>query len=418
MHPETGEGHGHGVDALDLAPEALTTSLAAFRDAWELYAPGVWASVVLGAVLGMIGVYIVLRRLVFMSAALGQASSLGVVVALSLGASLSGEREAAGPVLGAFAAGFIAALGVSGRRRGAGVERDGLLGAIYLFGAAGTLLLGSRLAHEMHEIEALLHGVGVAVMPEDLELALWLAGGVFLLQGSAWRAFAGVAFDPVGAAVRKVPTRLVEVLMALTIAASFAIGIRALGALPVFALSVVPALAAIRLAPTLPLAFIVAVAFGAASGYLGYALAFVLDAPVGASQTVVALALTGAALAARRLAHGWTRALPAAGAPTRRGLQGLLGWALGLAAVVATLGAGLPQVVSVAGWTITGLLAAGTGLGAGSRLLFGLVTVAALAWQVLGVGDGSGWPELVRGLCPGWLALVGLEHLRWLRTAG
>ncbi len=410
--------HDHDLAAglLD-GTEGLTTSLAAFRDAWELYAPGVWASVVLGAVLGMIGVYIVLRRLVFMSAALGQASSLGVVVALFFGASLSGDRDVGGPVLGAFTAGFIAALAVAGRRRGAGVERDGLLGAIYLVGAAGTLMLGSRLAHEMHEIEALLHGVGVAVMPEDLELALWLAGGVVLLQGSAWRAFAGVAFDPVGAAVRKVPTRLVEVLMALTVAAAFAVGIRALGALPVFALSVVPALAAIRLAPTLPLAFVVAVGFGAASGYLGYALAFVLDAPVGASQTVVALVLTGGALGARRLAQGWTRALPAQGEATRPALRRALIWGLGCGGFVATLWAGQAEVVEPAAWIISGLLLVGVVTRAGSRLLLGLAAVSGMAWLLAGAAAGEGWPELVRGLVPGWLALVGVEHLRWMRAS-
>jgi len=391
----------------------VTSGLQSFFEGWELYSDGVLAGVVLGVVLGFLGVYIVLRRLVFMSAALSQASSLGVVVALTLGATLSGEREVTAPVIGALLFGFGAALWVSRASRRPSVQRDGLLGAIYLVGASGTLLLGSRMAHEMHEIEALLHGVGVAVMPEDLELVLWIGSMVLVVHALGWRAVAAVAFDPIGAAVRRIPVTFVDLVMALSLAAAFAAGIRALGALPVFALSVVPAIAAIRFALTLPRALAFAALIGALSAYHGYALAFVLDAPVGASQTIMALAITGALLVARVIG----RSLPGkknADAMNVGLLRATTGGLLVLA-VAAMLSVGRPDMIQVVGVaTISGLAVAALA-GLGQRLfLLGLAGLAAV-WSAAAPTD-PGLVELVRGLLFAWLIVVAIEHIR--RSSG
>jgi zinc transport system permease protein len=388
----------------------LPLGLEAFFEGWELYTEGVLAGVVMGLVLGLLGVYIVLRRLVFLSAALGQASSLGVVVALTFGATLSGEREVTAPVLGAFAFAFGASLFISHRKRASNVQRDGLLGAIYLVGAAGTLLLGSRMAHEMHEIEALLHGVGVAVMPEDLHLVLGMAVVVLTLQVFGWRAFAGVAFDPVGAAVRRVPVGLVEILMSLCIAAAFAAGIRALGALPVFALSVVPALAAIRLARTLPTALAIGAWLGAVSGYQGYALAFVLDAPVGASQTLVALVLVGGVLAARAVGRAVQAPHHAADGGRLRARRAL-GRVLAALAALSLLTPGAGGALLGAALAIGAAALFGAVAGLGHRAVLGLVAVLAVVLALVGE-PAPGLAELAVPAVLTSLATLGAEHLR------
>jgi zinc transport system permease protein len=74
---------------------------------------------------------------------------------------------------------------------------------------------------------------------------------------------------------------------------------RALGALPVFAFSVLPAMAAMILVPNLRWAFPLATLFGAAAGGLGYLAAFFLSFPVGASQTAAATALVLLAIPVR-----------------------------------------------------------------------------------------------------------------------
>ena len=265
-------------------------SLASFWDGWDYFAPGVAAGVIVGATLGLLGVYVVLRRLVFLSAAIGQAASFGVVISLFLGAMTGAAWWVPSPTVAAVLLAFAATLLVSRNQRSP-VLRDGALGAVFLTGAAGTVLLGGRLTQEMHEIEALLHGVGVAVRPEDLQVVAWVGGIVALVHFMGWRAFGVVSFDPIGAVVRRVPTRLVEVVLALTLAVAIAAGIRALGVMPVFALSVLPSLAAIRVAKTMAQALLLGPVLGGLAGFAGFVCAHVFDVDVGASQVLVALVL-------------------------------------------------------------------------------------------------------------------------------
>lgn len=276
-------------------------TFAEFFEAWELYEPGILAGVLLGTTLGLVGVYVILRRLIFLSAAVGQMASLGVVLALFMASSASLSVWAPSPMIGALVMAFAATYLVLTRRERASVARDGLLGGLFLAGSAGTILVGAQITHEMHAIEAVLHGVGVAVLPEDLKMAAWLCGAVVLAHVFGWRAFSAVSFDPLGAAVRGLPTRLIEFVLALSLALAIAAGIRALGALPVFALSVLPPLAAVRLASSMPQALALGAIFGASVGFAGYIFSFFYDLPVGASQTFVALVLALGAEVVRRL---------------------------------------------------------------------------------------------------------------------
>jgi len=303
--------------------------LSEFWESWELYEYGVLAGIIVGATLGMLGVYVVLRRLVFLSAAIGQTASLGVVVSLylaahagvaaGLDAGLMHEAQEAGvvdaaspwwvpsPTVSAVVFTFLATLVIVGRKERTTVFREGLLGAIFLVGAAGTILLGAGLSHEMHAIEAILHGVGVAVLPEDFEMVWMLGLVVAFIHFVFWRGFAAVSFDPVGAAVSRMPVRFLDLMMAFTLSLAIAAGIRALGALPVFALSILPSLAAIRMAPSLPLALLLGAVLGALAGFWGYVLSFFYDWPVGASQTLVALGLVAVTELVRSAWVGWRR---------------------------------------------------------------------------------------------------------------
>lgn len=272
-----------------------------FIDAWETFRPGVMAAVIVGGTLGLLGVYVVLRRLVFLTAAIGQTASLGVVLSLFLSAVAGPVWWVPSPTLFAVLLTFAGTLLVSRRSARSPVFRDGLLGAMFLLGAAGTILLGSRLTHEMHEIEALLHGVGVAVLPEDLAVVAWVGVFVGLVHFMFWRALSAASFDPVGAAVRGVPVRAMEITLALTLSLAIASGIRALGVMPVFALSVLPSLAAIRLASTLPRALVLGPALGAIAGFSGFFGSHLFDLDVGASQTGAAILIALVAEGVRAL---------------------------------------------------------------------------------------------------------------------
>jgi zinc transport system permease protein len=123
-----------------------------------------------------------------------------------------------------------------------------------------------------------------------------------------FRGLSFASFDPVSARVQGLPVRLLQGVILVSIGFMVGATARALGALPVFALSTLPAMAALLLGLRLHTAFVGAALAGAVAGFGGYAAAFFLELPVGAAQTVTAGLLVLAALVGRLLARWFLRA--------------------------------------------------------------------------------------------------------------
>ena len=103
-----------------------------------------------------------------------------------------------------------------------------------------------------------------------------------------WRGFSAVSFDRTGALVRGLPVRGLEFGLFVGLGVGLAVSTRVLGALPTFAFTVLPALAAVNVAPNVRSCLIIAALLGAVSGFGGYVLAFLFEFPVGATQTLLA----------------------------------------------------------------------------------------------------------------------------------
>lgn len=267
--------------------EALPT-VQQFLDSWELFRDPVLAAALAGGLLGWLGVYVVVRRMVFLSAALAQAAGLGVAAAWYAQIHLGAPAGLINPTIGAVISTILAAGGLLSARGGALGRSDGVLGWVYLLGAAGTLALGTRIVQEVQDIQSILFGTAVAVSPEDLHLLLWLAAVLGAIHLVGLRGFVQVAVDEDGARVRGLPTRWLSLALVGSLAAAVSLATRVLGALPVFAFTVLPPMAGLRLAPHVAGAAAVSALLGALAGVLGYLVAFLYRLPVGASQALVA----------------------------------------------------------------------------------------------------------------------------------
>ena len=266
----------------------------------DLFLDPILCGAIAGLSLGFIGVYIVLRRMVFVSAAITHAAGLGVAIAF-YGQIHLGLATLSNPFAGAFVFGVGSTLLlVSGRRR-PGPTRESLIGLVFIFASGAALLVGDRISQESHDIHAVLFGTAVMVSKVDLFATLAAGAAVLLMHLWLFRGMVFASFDPESAQVQGLPVRLLDTLLLLSIGLMVSVTTRALGAMPVFAFSVLPAMAALALCRRIGAVFALAATLGCLCAVLGYLGSFFYRFPVGASQTVVAAVVAGCAMLAGRL---------------------------------------------------------------------------------------------------------------------
>jgi ABC-type Mn2+/Zn2+ transport system permease subunit len=245
----------------------------------------------LGVAGGLLGAWIVLRRLAFFAHAVGTATFPGLVVADATGFS-------------ATLAGLAVALGYAG-----GVERLGRRAGDVATALAlvFALALGVVLASDVYEsgaaVDRLLFGTALGLDDGDL----WIAGGAAalalagtLLLGRAWTA---AGFDAPSAGALGVPLRTADLLLLGLIAVAAVAALPAVGALLVASLFVVPAATARLLTRGVATLLGAAVAIAVAQGAVGLYVSLWLDVPPGPAVAVAgaaAYAVVAIAAALRR----------------------------------------------------------------------------------------------------------------------
>jgi manganese/iron transport system permease protein len=248
----------------------------------------------LGALAGVVGVFVVLRRLAFVADALTHTIFPGVVIAHLLDRSL---------LLGALAFGVLTALLLTGitsgsRRVGADAALAILLTSFFSLG----VVLVSRTRTYTADLTVFLFGRVLAVDRADLLQTLALAA---LVGGVLWglrKELLLRAFDPDGATAMGYRTAALDLVLNLLIALVVVAAVKAVGTVLVVALIIVPAAAARLLADRVATTAVLAAALGAAGGWLGLAASYEVSVDRGirlaAGATIVVVLVAGFALAA------------------------------------------------------------------------------------------------------------------------
>ncbi len=302
--PAAPHAHGPSSHAVTGQLEKAPT-FDEFAEGWNfgLYRDPVLVGVFAGLVLGVLGVYIVLRRAVFVTAAVTQAAGLGVALAFLAGMSFG---VGVPPVLGALTLSVLCTFALGTRGDRARLPRETLVGMTYLAASALAVLVGDRIAQDSYDVSAILFGTAVLVRPLDLTLVVTVGALVLVVLAFVHRGLLFAGFDPEGARVHGLPASLLEHLLWILVAVVASVTTRAIGALPVFAFAVLPAMAGLALAERVRAAILLAALIGASSGGLGYLFAFFLEFPVGASQAVLATLFLLISLPVGRLLRGRT----------------------------------------------------------------------------------------------------------------
>ncbi len=260
-----------------------------FINSYFLWRDPMIVGAVAGAACGFLGVYVVLRRIIFVSATLTQISSFGVALSFYLEAiGITIFSALLGPFALSLVFTVIAAAFYALKRDFSRISREGVIAFGFLIASGGVIIIGDKIAVGAHDISTILFGSAVVVHPMDVFIIPAIALLVFIIHLIFYKDFIFVSFDTESAKLFKYPVRRLNTLLLITVALVVAVATRALGALPVFALLALPPLSSLYLTEKLKLVFLFSVIIGVLSAVLGYFFSFILSIPTGASITVCA----------------------------------------------------------------------------------------------------------------------------------
>jgi zinc transport system permease protein len=233
---------------------------------------------------GVIGAFVVVKRLVFVSGGISHAAFGGMGIAYFLGAA---------PIAGAVLSAGVCAvlLGLAGTERFR--SHDALIGVLWAVGMAIGIVFIQLTPGYAPNLIAYLFGDILAVTPRALAVAAVLDVAVLGLVFLLFKELVAVSFDEPFAAVQGVNVRFVFSTLMLLIALSVVVLIQVVGIILVIALLSMPPLIGLRLTRSFGALLVASASAGVTMTLLGLGIAYRYDLPSGP-----AIILTGAVLLA------------------------------------------------------------------------------------------------------------------------
>ena len=254
----------------------------------------VYTSVLVGFACPLVGLFLVMRRLVFMGVALPQISSTGVAIALSLplwlGFNLSGHGSHSMHALafmGSITFSLTAILVLAFLERSGRGQSEGRLGTAYVVAAAlGILLLSKNPYGEIGWLD-MLKGEVITVHDSDLALTAATLAFVLATLGLFHKELLLVSFDSEMAIILGKNVVFWDVLLYLLIGLTVSMAVLSVGPLIAFGFLLIPALTAHLFARNMRQFASLASLVGGAAAFFGFWIAYQWDIPVGPTDVVL-----------------------------------------------------------------------------------------------------------------------------------
>jgi manganese/iron transport system permease protein len=249
---------------------------------YEFFRHGLFAAVVVGAICGYIGVYVVLRRMSYIGHGLAHALFGGAVLSYVLSLNFF-----IGAGVWALLAGFLIHR-ISHRRW---VGADAAIGVVTTSSFALGVAIISTHRTFTRNIEAALFGNILGITTQDLWIVVSMSLLVFCALFLIRRQLLFATFDPEVASAYGVPTGKIDLLFVLLLAVTVLASTQILGVTLVAAAMVIPPVIARYLTHKFQTLLIASPLLGALCGAAGMFLSFYFD--ISSAATIV---LTAAAL--------------------------------------------------------------------------------------------------------------------------
>jgi manganese/zinc/iron transport system permease protein len=249
---------------------------------------------------GVLGVFLVLRKMSMLGDAISHAVLPGIVLAYLV----SGDRSSPLLLIGAAVFGVAVTLLIEGLTRKAGMQRDASVGTSFtLFFSVGIILVSLFASQVDIDADCVLHGE-IALVPFDTwslgntnmgpkQISI-LGGSLLLVLLVLWRGYKGfylTSFNTEYAASLGMATMGWHYVLMSGVSLATVVSFEAVGAILVVAFLVIPPAAAWIWSKRLPEMIALTMLIGALSAWLGYQLARWTDSSISAGMSVAALSI-------------------------------------------------------------------------------------------------------------------------------
>lgn len=240
------------------------------------------AIMLVGAISGITGSFVILRGLAFLGDALAHAVFPGVVIAYLFGI----------PVLvGALTASVLVALAIGAVSQNRRLSNDTAIGVLFAGGfALGVVLISAQPSYS-RDLSSFLFGSILGVSTTDLQLTALVASIVAITLWLFRRELVAISFDRTFAEATGIRLWRFDQAFLVLLSLTIVISLQTVGNILVLAMLVTPAATARLLTDRLPIMMALSAVIGAGSGIAGLYVSYYQGTSSGGSVVLVATAL-------------------------------------------------------------------------------------------------------------------------------
>lgn len=231
---------------------------------------------------GIIGTYVVTRRLVFISGGITHAGFGGVGLGMFLGIA---------PSLTALLFATVSALGVQWLGRGKEIREDSAIALFWILGMSLGIIFCFMSPGYTAELSTYLFGNILTITSADIILLASISAILLIFGILFHRIIVLVAFDRDFAKSRGIPVDLFEGIMMLFIAVTIVATLRLVGVVLVMSMLTVPPMTAMLFTRSYKKAMLLSVPVGYAGTLAGLAFSYFANIPSGATITLCSIVM-------------------------------------------------------------------------------------------------------------------------------
>ncbi|NRG45061.1 metal ABC transporter permease [Bacillus sp. CRN 9] len=241
-----------------------------------------------GITCGVVGCFLILRKLSMLADAISHTVLLGIVLAFLISQSMNGLYM----LIGAAAVGLLTAVFVQ-LLHSSGIQEDASIGVVFTFLFAIGVILITIFADNVHlDVDHALMGE-IAFVPFDLvqigflpplPKAFLMLASVLIINlviiGLFYKEFKITSFDPQMAAAIGIPVLLIHYLLMGMVSITTVASFDSVGAILVVAMLIAPGASAYLLTNKLSVMLLLSAVFGVIAAVVGYYAASYIDASI------------------------------------------------------------------------------------------------------------------------------------------